>query len=44
MCPAGALVWYSVLPIPVSLAFSWLVGGLVLNAVLGLVAGAVWKP
>ena len=42
--PAGALIWYSVLPIPASLAFSWLAGGLALNAVLGLVAGVLWKP
>ena len=42
--PLSALIWYSVLPIPAALAVSWMAAGLVLNTVLGLVAGLVYKP
>ncbi len=42
--PFGALIWYSVLPIPAALAVSWMAAGLVLNTSLGLVAGLVYKP
>ena len=42
--PMGALTWYSVLPIPAALALGWLAGGLVLNVVLGVVVGLIYRP
>ena len=44
VAPMSSLVWYSVLPIPAVLGLSWLMGGLALNVVLGLVAGLVYRP
>jgi hypothetical protein len=44
--PMQALVWYTVLPIPSTLAFYWLVAGIVEFVVLGLTVGWVygWTP
>ncbi len=41
--PMNSLIWYSVLPIPASLAVSWLVAGLVKNTILGMTAGLIYR-
>jgi len=40
--PMQALVWYAVLPIPSTLAFAWLVAGIIEFVVLGLTVGWVY--
>lgn len=41
--PYSALIWYSVLPIPATLAASWFCGNLGLSIVLGIVAGLTYR-
>ena len=42
--PLMSLIWYSVLPIPASLAVSWLIGGVLMQTALGVVVGFVYRP
>jgi hypothetical protein len=44
LAPMTSLVWYAILPIPAILAVYWLAAGFVEMVVLGLVAGAVYRP
>ena len=44
LAPVGSLIWYAILPIPAILAFYWFATAFAEMIVLGLIAGAVYRP
>ena len=44
IAPMNSLVWYAMLPIPVSLCVQWLAAGFIEIVFLGLAASFIYKP